>query len=262
MASFGMRSRSSGRPSWANGWLLAGLLVLGVPSAARAGVIYTLGYSTCTTACGSAPWGTVTVTQDAANWMALDVVVQLANDPTTGLPYYFHQSNSNHFALAFSLVGNQSATISGLNPSVYGVNSGTSFTAAGLGTFGFAMSCQSTLGCANGYSATNGGRIGFTITPTSGSLNQYSAFAQNSNGYFFSTDIAALINGTGSTGNIGSSPATGVQYINKPASVLSLLMMLGLFGFIRRGRICVVTAGHRPIRPAPAWRLLPLAVRA
>ena len=75
-------------------------LALSLAGPARASVIYSLGASTCTTACGGGGWGTVTVSQDATNGAALDVVVQLGTDPNTGSPYYFHASNNNHFFIS------------------------------------------------------------------------------------------------------------------------------------------------------------------
>jgi hypothetical protein len=195
-------------------WLCAPLIgvatLLGAPVASQAAA-YDLTQDFCSRGCSPSPYGTVTVTQDGADGLAVTVSLSGGNQ--------FHDTNdSQHHALMFDLA-NSSITISGL-PSPFTGNGSQGNASGGVdsdgsGSWDFVLN----------YPHHSGGPAGITsysfdimatsaLSPTS--------FLTNSNGLYFATDILAF---NGSTGNVGSNSFTTV-----PEPATWAMMLLGFAG--------------------------------
>lgn len=195
------------------------LLVGGSISTAQAFVSATQGFTLtaegCSGDCGTAPWGTVTVSQDASNSSAIDIGLALNN------PYRIHATaNANHPAFAFNLAGSPAVTLS--LPSGFSWSS-SAHAVAPFGSFGYSVSCDAA--CANGYNANNPQFLSLVVTPSTGVLT-LSSIVANASGYYFSTDVA---NTNGQTGNIASNAVSGPTG-SVPEPGIVALMAIGSLG--------------------------------
>jgi hypothetical protein len=200
--------------------VFAALAVLGVvtlASTARASSItYTLTEDGCSGGCGTAPYGTITLTNDTSLANTVDVSETLFNGDellTTGA----------HNALTFNTDVPITATdITDLTTGYTFVDSPSSNPP--FGTFDYGITCS---GCGPGASKPVGGTLSFDVTGPSGfSISDFDA---NGGGTFFASDI---IGTTGNTGAVGADKASAVP---EPSQTF-LLLALMLVGFVAMRR--------------------------
>lgn len=193
--------------------VLAVLALVGIstPQAKAATISYSLNIDGCTGTCGTGPFGTVTLTDTAAN--TVNVKVTLA-------PNVAWVGTGAGDALGFNLSG---AAITGANISF--VTSNFSFPGqlsySTFGTFGYSIKCDN---CGPGASNTNPGPLEFNIT-RSGLTT--ASFIANSDGYFFAADV---IGTNGKTGNVGANGDSRIRINEVPEPMTLSLMGLGIFG--------------------------------
>jgi hypothetical protein len=176
------------------------------------------------------PAGTVDVTQVGSN---LDFTVTL--DPN----FVIHETTSSeHDALYFDLTSGGSPllgkTVSGL-PSGITQLSGGSFTAAGLGSYDYALSCKSSA-CGPGFSGGDAGPISFTID--NATLSELTPISDDGKQLYFVADLAYKPphgdDGSVVTGNWGATAGTAVP---EPATWAVMLIGFGAIGaHMRRSR--------------------------
>jgi hypothetical protein len=197
--------------------VFAGLAVLGVltlASTARASSItYTLTEDGCSGGCGTAPYGTITLTTDPILANTVDVSETLFNGDellTTG----------NHDALTF----NTDLTPITISDLTTGYSQDLSPSNPPFNPFDFGIACT---GCGPGASAPLGGTLSFDVTgPTGFSISDFDA---NSGGNFFASDII------GTTGNTGAVGALKTSAVPEPSQTF-LLLALMLVGFVAMRR--------------------------
>jgi hypothetical protein len=206
---------------------LAAALSAGTASLAHAEV-FMLTLSDPTAGLAAGPFGEVDVTGEGGT--ALNFVVSLygTND--------FHWTNdSNHHALAFSLVGDPSLTISGLAApfSANGVEAAGANSATPFGQFDYVINFPK----ATGRHAPPMPLIQtFSFTATGASNLFLKSTAGGYGDVFFATDIR---DGAGATGNVGAlrTPVTignNVPGVPEPATWTMLIMGFGAMGSVLR----------------------------
>lgn len=167
---------------------------------------------------GAGPYGSITLTQDA-NGTSLDI------SETINAGFEFNGGNSNHPALAFSLIGDPTITISQLTAGFdsSSVNTAPSTPPFNAG-FDYQITCSS---CATGWHPPGITTLSFVVSDsgklTPSSLSSISYDGQN---IFFSTDI---VNAYGSTGNAGATLASAVP---EPSTWAMLILGFCGLGFI------------------------------
>jgi hypothetical protein len=179
--------------------------------------IYTLSVSDPSAGLGAAPYGTVSVTQDA-NGTSLDIT------ETLNAGFEFHGGNTNHTALAFSLAGDPSITISSLTAGFTQV-SGSSVSAPPFGSFDYALSCT---GCGAGFGGGISGPLSFVLSSNAGALTPSSLIfdTYNGNSIFFSSDLVI------SNGNTGNAGATLTAAVPEPSTWAMLILGFSGIGFM------------------------------
>jgi PEP-CTERM motif len=195
------------------GFLVSSAALLIAPGVGNASV-YILSVTDPAAGLGSGPYGTISVTQDV-NGTSLDIT------ETLNAGFEFHAGNANHPALAFSLTGNPTISVSGVT-SGFTLESTTagSISAPPFGTFGYAFACS---GCGAGFGGGLTGPFSFvlsdagTLTPSSLGFNTVSG-----KNIFFTTD---LVIANGNTGNAGATLASAV-----PEPSTWAMMVLGFLG--------------------------------
>lgn len=188
-------------------WCLLAGFVLATASHAN---VYTLDQNGCNPSCGAGPYGTVTVTQTIADQLNFSVVLNA--------PYAFQDTNSpQHHALAFSLVGNPTLTISGLAaPFVAnGLQAAAPNSAAPFGSFDYVINHPQ---APNQPHPTS---LSFVAQATGITLASLEA---NSDGVWFAVDV----NNNGLTGNVAAVP--------EPGTYALLLAGLGMIALMARRR--------------------------
>jgi hypothetical protein len=181
---------------------------------------------------GSGPYGTITVTQDA-NGTSLDIT------ETLNAGFEFHGGNANHPALAFSLTGDPTITITGLTN---GFSSSSVNTAPSTPPFNAGFDYQITCPSCAGYIVPPGGitKLSFvvsdsgTLTPSSLSSIVYSG--QN---LFFSTDI---VESNGKTGNVGATLAPAVPEPSTWAMMILGFASVGFVAYRRKSKSALMAA--------------------
>ena len=156
--------------------------------AARA-TVYNLTFSGCGVACGTGPFGTVSVSQ-GQDLYTVNVTETLA-------PNEVFANSSTGAALGFTLDKTGSYIIN-LTP---GFKAASALTTAGFGVFGSTVDCT--------VCGTSASSVSFMIINSHG-LNP-TDFIANSLGYFFAADIGYK-NSSGTvvwTGNAGTTPPPG-----------------------------------------------------
>lgn len=191
------------------------LLLTGIAAPASASTIFTLNQDGCSSGCGSAPYGTVTLDQTSSN--TVTVTLALASGER------FAGTGAGE-ALEFNI---QDAA-----PIFSNITSGFSIgpapaTASAFGSFLQSVTCTE---CQGGQSGNPVGPLTFTVSSSGGI--QIDDFIANSNGYFFASDIVGT---NGNTGNVGAQG--GVSATPEPASMALLgLGLSGVAAFRRRVR--------------------------
>jgi hypothetical protein len=193
------------------------LVALFGAAAAGQAAVYDLTQNFCSSTCAPNPYGTVTVTQNGPDGLAVTVSLLGGNQ--------FHDTNdSQHHALMFDLA-NSSITISGL-PSPFTANGSQSNASGGVdgdgaGSWDFVLNYPHHSGPPAGITSYS-----FDITATS-ALSPLS-FLTNGKGLYFATDILAF---NGNTGNVGSNSFTAVPESSTWAMMLVGFADLGLAGW-------------------------------
>ena len=206
---------------------LAGAMLVSQPAvAAVATFTFSVDGST-NTVLGSAPYGTVTVTENAGK---LDFVQTLTGG------FRIHDGNANHNAFAFSINSNPAVIISNLTAGFVAVSpdAGTSVTAPPFGTFLTAIDCAAA--CGSGFSGGFAGPLTFTVQAAGGlSLASLGFNTVSGNNIYFASD---LIISNGNTGNVGALRNPGA--VPEPATWAMMLVGFGAMGVSMRRRRSLV----------------------
>jgi hypothetical protein len=169
--------------------------------------------------CNTGPYGTITLTNGAANTVNISETLLHGN--------VFAGSGAGD-ALAFNV--DKAVTLGNVVPAgTFVVDS----TPKGVpyGTFGYAIDYT-------GSGTSPPTFTSFSFTTTDGSTLTVQDFVTNVAGYFFASDIGVLqTNGTFQTGNVASNGPTTPQSVPEPISIA--LMGVGLLGLgsTRRRRV-------------------------
>jgi hypothetical protein len=175
--------------------------------------VYTLTQDGCSGDCGTAPFGTVTVTQGLSG--TLDFFVAL------NAGYSFHDtSDVNHHALVFNLVGDPTINISVASPFAAPSPQPAGTNASPFGSFEYVVNYPKIQGA-----HTDPTSFSFSASPVTGTLTP-ALLEANSSGYWFATDIRNI--STDATGNVAAIP--------EPSEWAMLLAGLLLVGSIARWR--------------------------
>jgi len=194
----------------------------GVPALADT---YSLTEDHCTGGCGSAPFGTIDVTQDGTNTVRVDVSLNSAAFVSTGFPG----------SLGFDLLGNPTISVSNLTSgwSLLSASAG-SLHFDGFGNFDYALECGI---CGNGGSNPFAGPISFDVSALGLTSGSFLDLSSGSTPVYF---VADIMGSTGNTGPVGATLQNGPTSVPEP-EILGLLS-LGLVGTLlaRRRRFTPV----------------------
>jgi PEP-CTERM motif len=165
---------------------------------------------------GSGPFGTILLTQFAADTVRITVTLNSALFPNIGFV-----NASGQEALDFNLAGNPSIQSNQITNLTAGFSfPGAQLSAPPYGTFMYAVHCDV---CGNGGSHPYTGQLVFDVSLVSGI--SISSFTQNSAGAFFASDIIA----NGATFDVSAeTPEPATFWLMGGA-----LALLGLFGWSR-----------------------------
>ena len=191
--------------------VLGGALILtglSVPAMADS-FIYTLTSDGCSSSCGTAPFGTVTVTDTAANQISLVVNV---------LPNFLLHSGQAGSTVAFNLnpnVNNLSLVSSVLPNWSLDAPSAGSLHFATFGNFEYSLNCcNSQNGSANEQTGLN------TVVLSGTGLSAASFQQLSTGGAYFAVDIGSAT--TGQTGPVGAVDGPTRNVVPEPTSIVLL----------------------------------------
>jgi hypothetical protein len=186
-------------------------------------ITYTLNLDGCSSGCGAPPYGSVQL-DDGSNSGTVTVTLTLAPD------IVFAGSGAGD-ALEFNLANPAVAGLSITPADTLNYDLGPApNTASAFGEFTNSIAC---ITCQGGQAGNPPGPLVFTVTATGGI--SLSDFVANSGGYFFASDIAALLPGGTKTGNVAASDP-GVL-APEPSTILLTLGGFGLVGLAKARRL-------------------------
>ena len=199
---------------------------VGIPSAHAADAVYTFDYAAPAAHLGSAPFGTVSLTQDGAN---VDFSIEL----TSGYEFVMTGYQKSHSLFAFNGSGVSLSDIINITDGTAAKYVAyTPATAQPFGKFGFGIDCSS---CSKGAPGATPPPLTFTVDNA-----EVSDFASLSTAgspvAYFSADVIQLASGfTGQVGATGDGviPLTAVP---EPAGTSLMLAGLAAVGFVARRR--------------------------
>ena len=187
----------------------------------------------CSGGCGTAPFGTVDVTQDGTNTVKL--VVNLTSGDkfvSTGFPGSF----------AFNIVGNPTIGISNLTAgwSLLNTTAGN-LQFDGFGNLDYALTCDS---CGSGGSNPFAGPISFDITATGLTPTSFAELSRIPPGSERAYFVADIIGTNGKTGPVGATLSQTAVPEPGTVSLLASGALLLLFIGLRRKRNAAVEQAH------------------
>jgi len=199
---------------------------VGISSAHAADAVYTFNYAAPAANLGTAPFGTVSLTQDGAN-------VDFSIDLTSGYEFVMTGNKGSHSLFAFN------ATDVALSD-IVGISDGTGAkyfaykpaTAQPFGNFGFGIDCSS---CSKGARGATPPPLTFTVD--NALVSDFASLSKSGSQLaYFSADIIELASGY--TGQVGATdegviPLTAVP---EPAGTSLMLAGLAAVGFVARRR--------------------------
>lgn len=189
-------------------FLLPALLSLAFTALPAMADEYTLTLDHCTGSCGTAPFGTIDVTQAGANTVKVAVSLTSGDEfVATGFPGSF----------AFDLIGNPDIAVSN-------VTSGWSLLSTtagklqfdGFGDLDYTLICGA---CGNGGSNPFAGPLSFDVTAaglTPGTFEELSGIPPGNEQAYF---VADIIGANGNSGPVGAT-LTGTSATPEPAALL------------------------------------------
>jgi hypothetical protein len=174
----------------------------------------------CSAGCGTAPFGTIDVTQNGAN--TVNIAVNLTSGDkfvSTGFPGSF----------AFDIIGNPTITVSNLT-SGWSLVSPTAGNLHfdGFGNLDYALSCNI---CGNGGSHPFSGPISFDVTAAGLDTADFKDLSRLPPGSAQAYFVADILGSTGNTGPVGATLSpTQTSATPEPSSLLLLGVGAGLLG--------------------------------
>ncbi len=172
----------------------------------------------CTGGCGSAPFGTITLTQ-GGNGSTVHFVISL-NDG-----HKFVKTGQPGSTIAFNIIGNPTISLQNATLANWSLDSASagSLKFDGFGNFEYSINCCNNQ---NGGSHAQAGPVSFDIVNTGGNLTPASFQELSSGGspsVIFAVDLLSGINGN--TGPVGSGSCTDCNQINAVPEPGSLLLV-------------------------------------
>ena len=224
--------------------IACGLMALIDTGSAKADIVYTLNYDSCSGGCGANGQGSsdnnfgfVDISQ--VDLTHVSVTVELNTSVALDTDFVNTGNGRNHEPLAFNV--DKSVTISSVSPSTYFAVGPTADAISGLGSFSDTIACTSN--CPPGASGAD--QLGDTLTFTASNASGLSVndFTQNGSGFYFAADVLGPAGNTGEVAVTG--PGTQTSNVATPEPSTFAVFGAALIGLalLRRRSIGADRAG-------------------